>query len=112
MQAYAQVPTVGPYANKLTDIEPIFARILNIATGTAGLVIFIMLIVGAFEYLTAGSNQDQIKKAGGTITAAIFGGALLIGVWLIIKFIGEFTGVNVTVFDICLNGRLPSGLCK
>lgn len=94
------VPTVGPYANQLTDIEPIVSRILNIATGIAGLAIFIMLVVGAFEYLTAGSNQDQVKKAGGTLTAAALGGALLIGIWLILKFIQDFTGVNVTTFKI------------
>ena len=101
MPAFAAFP-VDPSANPLTDIEPIVSRILNIATGTAGLAILIMLIVGAFQYLTAGSNPEQVKKAGGTLTAAAIGGALLILIWLILKFIGDFTGVNVTTFKILI----------
>lgn len=100
MKVYAQVPTIGPSATTLVEINNIFSRILNIATGIAGLAIFIMLVVGAFEYLTAGSNQDQIKKAVSTFTAAATGAALLILIWLILKFIEEFTGVNVTTFKL------------
>ena len=101
MKVYAAFP-VSSEANQLTDLEPLVARILNIATGVAGLAILIMFIIGAFQYLTAGSNQDQVKKAGGTFTAAAIGGALLILIWLIIKFIGDFTGVNVTTFKILI----------
>ena len=111
MPVFAQMPKVNTTANPLTDIHFVFARILNIATGVAGLAIFIMLLLGAFQFLTAGSNQDQVKAAKGTLAAAVLGGALLIGIWLILRFIEEFTGVKVTSFDICFH-RNADGFCE
>lgn len=93
-----------PYEYKgvatLKGIEWIFARILNLITYFAVLAVFIMLVVGGFKYLTSGGDPKATESAQNTLTYAIFGLVALIGVWLILKFIYVFTGVDVTKFVI------------
>lgn len=103
MLALAQDLPVGPSPTPLTAIEDIVSKILKVATGLAGLAILVTLIIGAFTYLTAGADQEKAQKAKGAFTAAAIGGALLIFIWLILRFIEEFTGVKVTKFKICIN---------
>ena len=73
---------------------------LNLAVRLAGIAVFIMLIIGGFKYLTSGGDPKATESAKNTITYAIFGLALLLGGWLILLFIKEFTGVDVTQFVI------------
>jgi len=85
---------------EIQDIEEIVKIVLNYAVRLAGIAVFIMLLVGGFKYLTAGGDPKKAEAAQKTITYAIFGLALLIGGWFILKLIQEFTGVPVTEFSI------------
>ncbi|MGB9706522.1 MAG: hypothetical protein ACPLXP_00395 [Microgenomates group bacterium] len=84
----------------LQCFECIFQSILNIAIRLAGIAVFIMLIIGGFQYLTSGGDPKATESAKNTLTYAILGLALLLGSWLILLFIKEFTGVDVTQFVI------------
>lgn len=84
----------------IQGFECIVKIILRIAVQLAGLAVFIMLLVGGFKYLTSGGDPKATESAKNTITYAIFGLALLLGGWLILRFIYEFTGIDVTQFVI------------
>lgn len=92
--------TTGDEPAQLTDLEVIFARILNIITSFAVLAVFIMLVIGGFKYITSGGDPKATESAQKTLTYAIFGLAALVGIWLILRFIEVFTGVHVTEFKI------------
>ena len=81
-------------------LECIFQNILNIVIRLAGIAVFIMLIIGGFQYLTAGGDPKKSQSAKNTLTYAILGLALLILAWFILKFIAIFTGIDVTIFKI------------
>jgi hypothetical protein len=83
----------------LQDLTVVVQKILNIAVRLAGITAFIMLIVGGFQYLTAGGDPKKTQAAGSTITYAIFGLVAVIAAWFILLFIEKFTGVNVTEFN-------------
>jgi len=85
---------------KLSDIETYFENIVKVALEFAGIVLFIMLIIGGVNYITSGGNPQQAEAAKKTITYAIFGIVLLAMSFLILKLIQQFTGVNVTEFKI------------
>ena len=85
---------------KIQGFECIVQIILNLAVRLAGIAVFVMLLVGGFKYLTSGGDSKATESARNTITYAIFGLALLLGGWLILLFIKEFTGVDVTQFVI------------
>lgn len=81
---------------KIEDLAFIISRILNIVVRLAGIAAFIMIIVGGFQYLTAGGNPEKTQAASRTITYAIFGLIAVIAAWFILLFIEKFTGINLT----------------
>ena len=84
----------------LKGLECIFSRILNIVVQLAGLAVFIMLLIGGWQFLTSGGEKQAVAKARGTLTHAILGLTLLIASWFIMKFISTFTKVDVTNFVV------------
>ncbi len=86
------VPTLGCF-------EVVFGNILVMASAFIVLVLFIMLVVGAFNYLTSFGNAEKIKKAQGTIKFAIIGFALFIASYLILNIIDIlFLGGHGNIF--------------
>lgn len=90
----------GPDPAKIQDILEIVKRILNIAVRLAGIAVFVMLIVGGFQYLTAGGDPKKTQAAGSTITYAIFGLIALIILWFIFLLISKFSGIDVTKVEL------------
>jgi hypothetical protein len=68
--------------------------------GFAGIALFIMLVVGGFRYITSGGNPKAVESARNTLTYAILGMVLLASAYLILRFIGVFTGAPVEDFRI------------
>jgi hypothetical protein len=81
-------------------VDDIVMVILNIIVRLAGIAAFIMLIVGGFQYMTAGGDPKRTQAAGSTITYAIFGLVAVIAAWFIMVFIEKFTGIPVTKFEL------------
>lgn len=84
----------------IQDFNVVFQNIAQIVVYFAGLIFLIMLIRGGFSYLTSGGDPKKTAKATSTLTMAIIGLVGVIVSFLIIRFIGSFTGVNVTEFNI------------
>jgi TRAP-type C4-dicarboxylate transport system permease small subunit len=81
-------------------LENVFSRVISIVIGLAGLAFFIMLVLGGFKYMTAGGDPKAVESAKNTLTYAIAGLVLIALSYLILVFIEQFTGVNVTEFKI------------
>lgn len=95
---------VGDSPNTLPQIEGVIKQLLGVATGIVGLAMLVMFVVGAFQYLLAGSNQEAAQKAKNTFTYAALGGAAIILVWLVFVFLKEFTGIDLLKFSVCIVG--------
>jgi len=81
-------------------LECVFINILNIVVRLAGIAVFVMLIIGGFQYLTAGGDPKKTQAASNTLTWAILGLVIVIAAWFILLFVEKFTGVEVTQFKI------------
>jgi TRAP-type C4-dicarboxylate transport system permease small subunit len=90
----------GEMPATLKDLEVVFSRIVVTAVELALVVFFIMLVYGGFKYLTSRGDAKGTEAGQKTITNALLGLVLLIGIWLILQFIKVFTGVDVTTFTI------------
>ncbi len=82
------------------DLEVYFGNIVEILIGLGGIVFFIMLIVGGFNYMSAGGDPKQIEGASKTLTYAIGGIVLLALALLIFRVIEALTGVNLLEFRV------------
>ena len=80
--------------------EPIFRNILALAMIAGAIVCFAMLIVGGFRFMTSGGDPKKTQAAAATLTYGVLGLVMFIGSWFIMKLIKEFTGVDITVFEI------------
>jgi len=84
----------------LQGFECIFANILSIIIPLAGLASFVTLIIGGFQYLTSAGDPKQAQKASSTITGAIIGLAVTMGVWFIFRFLSMILQVDLFYFQI------------
>lgn len=99
-------PARGEVVNDVATIrgfETIFFNLVAISLALAGIVLFIMLLVGGFKFMTAGDNADQAQAARQTLTYGLLGFILIIAAFLILRLIEEFTGVPVTLFKVIHN---------
>jgi hypothetical protein len=71
----------------LKCLEVVFGNLLFLSSAFVVLILFIMLIVGAFTYLTSFGNPEKVKKAQGIIRWAITGLVIFLASYLILKII-------------------------
>lgn len=90
----------GQEAANFQDLPVIFENLLGFIIPLAGVVIFLMILVGGFKFMTSGGDPKKSEEAKGTLTWAIIGLLVLIGAWFILSLIKQFTGVDVTTFYI------------
>ena len=89
---------------RLIDLEIIYGRIVTIVIGLAGLVFFIMLLVGGFKFITAGGEAPKVEAARKTLTVAVAGLVLIALALLIMRFLEALTGLDLTTFRIFIPG--------
>ncbi len=92
----------------LKCLEVVFGNILFMAGAFFILVLFIMLVIGAFNYLTSFGNPEKVKKAQGTFRLAIIGFLLFLGSYLILNticflFLGG-VGSSCKLFNFSIPG--------
>lgn len=85
---------------QLSDIGAVFAKIVSVVIGLAAITLFFLLISGGYKLITAGGDPGKVQGAWKTITFAVLGFVLILASFLILRFIHEFTGVDVTQFKI------------
>ena len=90
---------MNPEAAKLSDLSTYIGNIFTAAIPLIGLISFVMILVGGFTILTSSGNPEGMKKGTQTITLSVAGLALAVLSWLILVFIKNFTGVDVTQFQ-------------
>jgi len=99
-----EVDEPGGYAT-LDQLTVIFGNIVSIVVGIGGILAFIALIIGGFRYMTARGDPKALSSAQGMLLWAIVGLVLIIISWLIIQFIAQFTGLDITKF--CVGSNCP-----
>lgn len=95
----ADVQCVVDGVPTLKCLEAVFGNIIFAASSLTILVLFIMLVIGAFTYLTSGGNPERVKKAQTTLKFAVIGFFLFISAFLILRIISFlFLGGSTKLF--------------
>ncbi len=76
-------------------------NVLAVATTFIGLAAFVMLVMGAFLYLTSGGQSKNVEAAKQSITYAVIGIVVALMAFFILNLIATFTGAQgILRFDI------------
>lgn len=87
----------------LLCLEVVFGNLIFMASTLIVFVLFIMIVVGAFQYLTSFGDPGKLKKAQGTLRYAVAGFVLFLASFIIIKVIDTlFLGGQGTLFQLNL----------
>lgn len=84
-------------------LVPLFESLVKAVVALGGVALFLMLLVGGFNFLFSGGDPKKLEQARGTVTQAIVGIVIMSLAYLILLTIQKFTGVNVTEFSVPIN---------
>ena len=95
--AYAALD-IAPQGDEFTSlksvtIDSVISGAISLALILIVVVFFFMLVLGAFKWITGGSDEKKIASARSQITNALIGLAIVFAAWAILSLIG-------TIFDV------------
>lgn len=76
------------------------SKILTLAFVIAILLVLVMLIWGAFEWIASGGDKEAVGKARNRIINALIGLAVLAIAFALFQVAGQFIGFNILDFTI------------
>ena len=91
------VKTDQGIASKGLTIGKIISGLLQNVYVLAGILLFILLIIGGFIFIIGAGNDnpEQVKKGKQALTAALIGFAIIFCSYWIIKIIEIITGLDI-----------------
>lgn len=63
------------------DIRTSISNIINMVLGFLGVIFLILIIIAGFNYMTAGGNDEKVKKAITQISQAVIGLIVVLSAW-------------------------------
>lgn len=85
-----EVRTVYQHSEQETDrldIRVMIVRIVNVSLGLLAAIFLLLVVIAGYQYLTAGGNQEQTKKAMDQIKNSLIGLIIVVLAWSISFFI-------------------------
>lgn len=65
----------------------LIANIIKVALGFLALIFVVLMVMAGFQWMTSGGNEEQAKKAMGTIKTAVIGLVIVLAAYAITYFI-------------------------
>lgn len=84
----------------IKDLATVFENALSAVIILGGISSFVMIIFSGFKFITAQGDPKALMAARSSLVWAIAGVAFIIIAWLVLQFIANFTGVDVTLFQL------------
>lgn len=69
------------------DLEDTVVNVVQWVLGFLGLIAVIMILIGGFQWITAGGNEEKVASAKKVISAAVIGLIIVLLAWAIVIFV-------------------------
>ncbi len=80
------------------NLQTTISNIINVALSLLGIIAVVIILIGGFQWMTAGGNDEKVANAKKIIFAGIIGLAIILSAWAIARFVlvqlGQQTGVR------------------
>lgn len=94
--AFAQNVQINAPAVGFKSLTDFIANALVLVFTIGAFLVLIMLIVGAYEWITSGGDKENVAKARNRIINALIGLLILAIAFALVRLVGQFTGLNLT----------------
>jgi hypothetical protein len=84
------------------SIGQLVSSIIKIVLGFLSIIFLVLIVMAGFKWMTAGGNEEQIKKSTATIKAAVIGLVIVLAAYTITYFI--FTYLPFTSSGTSIQG--------
>lgn len=91
---------VPPAGKGFPTLGSFITNTLTISFAVAILVVLVMLIWGAFEWITSGGDKETVGKARGRIVNALIGLAVLAIAYALARVAAQFLGFDIGNIEI------------
>lgn len=85
----------APKGQGYSDLGEFISNFLILVFSVGLLVVLMMLIWGAFEWITSGGDKEAVGKARSRIINSLIGLAVLAVAFALAKAAGQFTGLDL-----------------
>lgn len=92
--------TITPPDKGFTSLGNFVTNVLTLSFGIAVLVVLVMLIWGAFEWISSGGDKEAVGKARNRIINALIGLAVLAVAFALTKVAAQFLGFSLESIPI------------
>lgn len=114
INVFAQAPTstpniqISPPGAGFQTLGDFVSKVLTFAFVIAVLVVLVMLIWGAFEWITSGGDKEAVGHARNRILNALIGLAVLAIAFALARVAAQFIGIDITTIGIPTPGPSPT----
>lgn len=84
-------------------INLLLGNIISLLLIVGVVIALVFIIMGAIQWMTAGSDKEKITSARGKVISAVIGLVVLFAVFAIMKIVGVFFGIEALenlLFDL------------
>lgn len=85
---------------RIVDALGVLENIIKLLAPAAAIAFLIMILVGAFKFITSGGDPKAAASARSTLTYAILGVILVAAAYLILRLLGTIIGSSLTEVNI------------
>lgn len=69
------------------DVRETIASVINIFMGLLGTIAIVIILIGGFQWMTAGGNEEKVEKAKQLLGAGVIGLAIILAAYSITRFV-------------------------
>jgi len=84
---YGENLNLGPGFAANKDLISFVVSVINIVLGFLALIVFVIVLLAGFSWMTSGGDQGKIQNAQKRIKAAIIGLVVIFFSWAIVTFV-------------------------
>lgn len=69
------------------DVRETIASVINVFMGLLGTVAIVIILIGGFQWMIAGGNEEKVDKAKKLLGAGVIGLAIILAAYSITQFV-------------------------
>lgn len=78
-----------------TDPRAIVTNVISIISGFLGIIAVVIILISGFQWMTAGGEEDAVKKAQTRLVQGVIGLVLVLSTWSIAYYVVNILAANI-----------------